>query len=159
LMLLNVAGNETTRTATSHGMRLFIEHPDQFQHLIDNPDLVADAVEEILRFNAPVMTMRRTAMEDTELGGQMIKTGDKVVLFYQAANHDELVFSDPENFDITRQQREEVRNAHRAFGVGEHFCLGSHLARLELKVIFEGLTKHIRNPQHTGEIEYKKMRC
>ena len=146
-MLLIIAGNETTRTATSHGMRLLMEHPEQFQLLVDNPELVEDAVEEILRYTAPIQCMRRTAMQDTELGGQKIREGDKIMLFYQSSNHDEDVFTAPEKFDITRPQREEVRNAHRSFGVGEHFCLGSHLARLELKVAFDGIVKHLRNPR------------
>lgn len=156
VMILIVAGNETTRTATTHGMRLFMENPDQYQMLVDNPELVEDAVEEILRFNTPIACMRRTATEDTELAGEQIKQGDKVVMFYQSANHDEHVFTDPEKFDITRPQREEVRNAHRAFGVGEHFCLGSHLARLELKVVFEQLIQHVRNPRLVGEITWLK---
>ena len=154
--LLIVAGNETTRTATTHGMRLLMEHPVQYQMLVDDPSLVEHAVEEILRFTAPIQCMRRTAMEDTELAGQQIKQGDKVVLFYQSSNHDESVFTDPEVFDITRGLREEVRNAHRSFGVGEHFCLGSHLARLELQVTFDGIVKHIRNPRLSREPEWVK---
>ena len=137
-------------------MRLFMENPDQYQLLIDNPDLVEDAVEEILRFNTPIICMRRTAMEDIDVGGAAMKAGDKVVMFYQSANHDEGVFTTPDAFDITRPQREEVRNAHRAFGVGEHFCLGSHLARLELKVVFAGIAAHIRNPQLVGDIGWLK---
>lgn len=150
-LLLIVAGNETTRTATSHGMRLLMEHPEQYQMLIDNPELIDDAVEEILRFNAPIQLMRRTAMQDFELGGENIKSGDKVVMFYVSSNHDESKFTAPEVFDITRQQREEVRNGHRSFGVGEHFCLGSHLARLEMQVVFSGLVKYIRNPRTISE--------
>ncbi len=154
--LLIVAGNETTRTATTHGMRLLMEHPEQYQMLVDDPSLVEHAVEEILRFTAPIQCMRRTAMQDTELAGKQIKQGDKVVLFYQSSNHDESVFTDPEVFDITRGLREEVRNAHRSFGVGEHFCLGSHLARLELQVTFDGIVRHIRNPRLVGEIDWVK---
>src|SRR5690606_38813912 len=97
---------------------------------------------------------RRTAMEDVEVGGQLIRKGDKVLMFYAAANADEAVFSDPDTFDITRAQREDVKNNHRAFGVGEHFCLGSHLARLELRVIFEEIFARIRNPRLTGEINW-----
>jgi cholest-4-en-3-one 26-monooxygenase len=146
-LLLIVAGNETTRTATTHGMRLLMEHPDQYEMLVDNPEMVDGAIEEILRYNAPIQCMRRTAMQDHELGGAQIKQGDKIVMFYQSGNHDESIFDSPEKFDITRSQREEVRNAHRSFGVGEHFCLGSHLARLELKVVFSELIKTIRNPR------------
>lgn len=154
LLLLIVAGNETTRTATNHGLRLLMQYPDQYQMLVDDPGLIPGAIEEILRFNPPVSTMRRTATEDTAIGDQAVARGDKVVLFYAGANHDDRVFDNPHAFDITRQQREEVRNAHRTFGVGEHFCLGAHLARVELQVIFEEFTRHIRRPRLAGEIEW-----
>lgn len=153
-LLLIVAGNETTRTVTSQAMRMLMEHPDQYQMLADNPDLLEGAIEEFLRYEPAVIAFRRTAMEDMELAGQQIKQGDKVEIFYQSANADESVFSDPEVFDITRQQREDVRNGHRSFGVGEHFCIGSHLARLELKVIFEEILKRVRNPRLDGEINW-----
>lgn len=153
-LLLIVAGNETTRTVTSQGMRNLIEHPEQYQMLVDNPDLIEGAIEEFLRFNPAVIAFRRTATQDIELGGQLIRKGDKVELFYQSANSDESIFSDPDIFDITRQQREDVKNNHRAFGVGEHFCIGSHLARLELKVIFEEIIRRVRNPQFNGEVNW-----
>lgn len=153
-LLLIVAGNETTRTVTTHGMRLLMQHPEQYQQLVDNPDMLEDAIEEFLRFNPAVIAFRRTAMEDVELGGQLIKKGDKVELFYGAASSDEDVFTDPDSFDITRAQREDVKNSHRAFGIGEHFCMGSHLARLELKVIFEEILKHVRNPRPAGDINW-----
>lgn len=153
-LLLIVAGNETTRTVTSHGMRLLMEHPEQYQALVDDPSLVADAVEEFLRFNPAVIAFRRTAMEDVELGGQQIRKGDKIQMYYGAASSDEAVFSHPDRFDITRNRREDVRNEHRAFGIGQHFCLGSHLARLELRIIFEEITRRIRNPRLDGEISW-----
>ncbi len=153
-LLLIVAGNETTRTVTSQGMRNLMENPDQYQMLVDNPELLDGAIEEFLRYNPAVIAFRRTAMEDIELGGQQLKKGDKVLLFYQSANADETVFSEPDVFDITRQQREDVKNAHRTFGVGEHFCIGSHLARLELKVIFEEILGRVRNPRLNGEINW-----
>lgn len=148
-LLLIVGGIETTRTSTSHGMRLLMEHPEQYQMLVDNPELVPDAVEEILRFNPAFIHMRRTAMEDVELNGIQIKKGDKVVLMYDSANHDETVFGDDsEIFDITRAQRmPELRNEHRTFGIGQHFCLGSHLARKEMYIVFEEIVKRIRNPK------------
>jgi cholest-4-en-3-one 26-monooxygenase len=152
-LLLIVAGNETTRTVTSHAMRLLIEH-GQYQELADNPDLLEGAIEEFLRYNPAVIAFRRTAMRDVELGGQRIRAGDKIQMYYGAASADELIFSDGDRFDITRSQREEVRNNHRAFGIGEHFCLGSHLARLELKVIFEEILRRVRNPQFDGEISW-----
>ncbi|GAB5451578.1 MAG: cytochrome P450 [Halioglobus sp.] len=153
-LLLILAGNETTRTVTSQGMRNLIENPEQYQALVDNPELLEGAIEEFLRFNPAVIAFRRTATEDIELGGKVIKAGDKVELFYQSANGDDAVFTDPDTFDITRQQREDVRNSHRAFGIGEHFCMGSHLARLELKVIFEEILRRVRKPQFNGEVNY-----
>jgi cholest-4-en-3-one 26-monooxygenase len=122
--------------------------------LVDNPDLLEGAIEEILRFDPAIIAFRRTAMEDVELNGQQIKKGDKVNLYYSAVNSDEDVFSDGDVFDITRSQREDVKNSHRAFGIGEHFCMGSHLARLELKVIFEEILKSIRNPRLKGDINW-----
>lgn len=153
-LMLIVAGNETTRTVTSHGMRMLMEHPEQYQMLIDEPALLADAIEEFLRYNPAVIAFRRTAMEDCEIGGQAIKKGDKIELFYGSASSDEAVFSDPDTFDITRNSREDVRNEHRAFGIGQHFCLGSHLARLELTVIFEEVLRRIRNPQFDGDVRW-----
>jgi cholest-4-en-3-one 26-monooxygenase len=153
-LMLIIAGNETTRTVTSHGMRLLMEHPDQYQQLVDNPAGVEDAIEEFLRFNPAVITFRRTAMEDTRIGEQAIRKGDKIQMYYAAASADEAIFANPDEFDITRNQREDVRNEHRAFGVGQHFCLGSHLARLELRVIFEEVLRRIRNPRLDGEISW-----
>lgn len=153
-LMLMIAGNETTRTVTSHGMRLLIEQPEQYQLLVDDPSLVEDAVEEFLRYNPAVITFRRTAMEDVEIGGQPISKGDKIQMFYGAASADESVFADPDAFDVTRNRREDVRNEHRAFGIGQHFCLGSHLARLELKVIFEEIVRRIRNPRLDGDINW-----
>ncbi len=153
-LLLMVAGIETTRNATAHGMRLLMEYPKQYQMLVEDPSLIPDAVEEILRFNPPVIAFRRTAMADTRIGEQAINSGDKVVMYYGAASSDEAVFASPETFDITRAQREDVRNDHRAFGIGEHFCMGSHLARLNLKLIFEEIVAHARNPRLDGEINW-----
>ena len=101
-----------------------------------------------------MIAFRRTAMEDVEIGGKQIKKGDKIQLYYPSANADENVFSDPDTFDITRAQREDIKNAHRTFGIGEHFCMGSHLARLELRVIFEEILKRIRNPQFNGDVNW-----
>ncbi|MFK7732667.1 MAG: cytochrome P450 [Pseudomonadales bacterium] len=154
-LILLVAGNETTRTVTAQGMRLLMEYPDALQQLVDNPDLIPDAIEEMLRYHTAVVSFRRTVMEDVELpSGHSVKKGDNVVLFYHSASRDEDVFADPETFDITRPQREDVRNKHRAFGIGEHFCLGSHLARLELQVIFEEIVPRLRNPKLTQPINW-----
>lgn len=152
-LLLIVAGNETTRTVTAHGMRLLIEH-GQYRQLAENPELLEGAIEEFLRYNPAVIAFRRTATEDVKVGDQIIKKGDKIQMYYGAASADEAVFSDSDSFDISRAQREEVKNNHRAFGVGEHFCLGSHLARLELRIIFEEILRRIGNPRLDGEIAW-----
>jgi len=152
-LLLIVAGNETTRTVTTHGMRLLME-TGQYDELQRNRELLDGAIEEFLRYNPAVIAFRRTAMEDVELGGQLIRKGDKVLIFYGAASADEAVFADGDRFDISRAEREDVRNNHRAFGIGEHFCMGSHLARLELKVIFEEILDRIHNPRFNGEIRW-----
>jgi cytochrome P450 len=151
--LILIAGAvETTRTATSQGMRLLMEHPEQHQMLIDNPALIPDAVEEILRFYPPFIHMQRTAMEDITLGGMEIKKGDMVKLFYPSVNHEPEVFGDDADvFDITRTQRmADLKNQHRTFGVGQHFCIGSHLARKELCIMFEQIVPRLRNPRLVG---------
>lgn len=107
-----------------------------------------------MRYNPAVIAFRRTAMEDVDVGGQLIKKGDRVQVYYGAASADEDFFSDGDVFDITRAQREDIKNTHRAFGIGEHFCMGSHLARLELQVIFEEILKRIHNPRFNGEINW-----
>lgn len=136
-LLLAVAGNETTRNALSHGMNAFLEHPDEYRSLVDDPSLVDSATEEVLRWASPVMYFRRNATEDFELRGEQIRAGDKVSIWYASANRDEDHFEDPFRFDIRRSP-----NDHIAFGGGgPHFCLGSSLARLEIRVMFEELTK------------------
>jgi cytochrome P450 len=157
LMLIS-AGNESTRTITSHGMRLLMEHPDQLQYLIDNPDKITNACEEMLRYNTAFILMRRTAMEDAEVGGQQIKKGDKIIMHYHTVNHDESVFGDDAmDFDVRRAERmPDLHNQHRAFGVGQHFCLGTHLARLELQVMFEEIIPRLRNPKLAGEVAYTR---
>lgn len=154
VLLLVVAGNETTRTMTSQGMRILIQHPDQWQMLVEKPALIPDAIEEMLRYNPAIIQFRRTVMQEIELGGVKMKVGDKVILNYQAASQDQTNFAQPDKFDITRPQREDVKNKHRAFGIGEHFCLGSHLARLELKVTFEEIISRMKNPRLKGEVNY-----
>ena len=133
LLLLFIAGNETTRHAISHGMLALSRFPDQRRLLeADLPGRISAAVEEILRWSTPIMTFRRTATRDLRLGGSFINRGDAVVMFYSSANRDESVFPDPWRFDITRAPQ-----SHIAFGGGgPHFCLGAHLARAELRHIF-----------------------
>ena len=129
--MLIAAGNESTRTITSHGMRMLMQHPDQLQYLVDNPDKIRGACEEMLRYNTAFILMRRTALEDIEVAGHQIKTGDKIIMHYHTVNHDETVFGDDAmEFDVRRAERmPDLYKEHRAFGVGQHFCLGSHLAR------------------------------
>jgi cholest-4-en-3-one 26-monooxygenase len=127
-VLLAVAGNETTRNATSHFVRLLCEHPEQHARLRSDPErLLPSAIEEALRFSPPVMYFRRTALADVELRGAKIRAGDKLYLSYASANRDEDVFAEPDRFDVARSP-----NDHLAFGIGEHFCLGASLARMQL---------------------------
>jgi len=137
-ILLSAAGNETTRTAISHGIHLFTRHRDQWEDLVANVDEIgATAVEEIVRYSTPVVHFRRTATRDTEISGVKIAEGDKVVMWYESANRDEDHFVDPYRFDIRR-----TPNDHVGFGAGgPHFCLGANLARREIRVMFEELTR------------------
>ena len=139
-LLLVVAGNETTRNAISGGMLAFIEHPEQWERLHADPAAARPAADEIVRWVTPGECFRRTATQDTELGGQQIKEGDKVVICYSSANRDEEVFDDPDTFDIGRDP-----NPHIGFGGGgPHFCLGRHLAKLEIERMFESLPARAR---------------
>jgi len=146
-LLLCVAGNETTRTVTTNGMRLLIEHPGELQKLVDDPSLIPSAVEEILRFEPAVHHFRRTATGPTEIRGRRIAEDDPVVMWYPAANRDEDVFEDPDRFDVARSP-----NEHLSFGIGEHFCLGANLARFELNAIFEQIVPRLRSPELAGPV-------
>ncbi|QYB02090.1 cytochrome P450 [Rhodococcus sp. USK10] len=147
-VLLVVAGNETTRNATAGGMQAFIDHPDQWRRLQSEPELVASAVEEVLRWVTPVMDFRRTATRDAYIGDQLVRAGDKVVIYYPSANRDEAVFDEPYRFDIGRSPNPQI-----AFGgSGVHFCLGAHLARLELRILFETLAARIDRVESTGPV-------
>jgi len=147
--LLMIAGNETTRHTISHGMLALMERPDQLELLRDEPERIATATEEILRWATPVFHFRRTATRDTELHGQRIRAGDKVVTWYVSANFDPDVFPDPRRFDVTR-----APNDHVTFGPGgPHFCLGAHLARLETKILFQELIPRLRSIELTGPVE------
>ena len=148
-LLLSVAGNETTRNAMSHGMHAFLEHPEEYAKIVDDPSLIGTAVEEILRWASPVMYFRRNATADAEVGGQLIREGDKVSLWYISANRDEDHFDDPYRFDVER-----TPNEHVAFGGGgPHFCLGASLARLEMRVLFEELVRRVPRVEATGPAE------
>jgi cytochrome P450 len=138
--LLMAAGNDSTKATYCSAMRALMENPDQRQLLLDDPSLVPDAVEEALRMFPAFAHFRRTATRDTELNGQKIKEGDKVVMWYVSANRDETRFEDPDRFDVKRKAE------HQAFGAGgRHFCLGTALARLELRILIEETLK--RYPQ------------
>lgn len=133
VILLTVAGNETTRNATTHGMHAFLENRDQWE--LWKKERPETAVDEIVRWATPVTVFQRTAKQDTELAGQAIKKGDRVGLFYASANFDETVFEDPFRFDIMREH-----NPHVAFGGhGAHYCLGANLARLQINLIFNAI--------------------
>jgi cholest-4-en-3-one 26-monooxygenase len=146
--LLAVAGNETTRNAASGGMLAFFDHPEQWDRLLAEPALIPTAAEEIVRWVSPVNMFRRTATRDTELAGQEIAKGDKVVVFYASANRDEEAFDLPAEFDIGRDP-----NPHVGFGGGgPHFCLGRHLAALELRVLLQAVAKRMPDIALDGEV-------
>ena len=150
MMLLTVAGNETTRNTTSWGMWALMQNPDQYKMLAGDIDGKLDhAIEEILRWATPVYHFRRTATADTVLHGQEIKKDDKVVIWHISANRDEAVFENPYQFDIDRWP-----NEHIAFGGGgQHFCLGANLARMELKLIFREIMSRIPDMKLAGDVE------
>ena len=146
-MLLFVAGNETTRNLISGGMLALIKHPEERARLMAKPELLPTAVEEMLRWVSPLIYFRRTATKDVELRGQKIKENDKVAIWYPSANRDEDVFAEPEKFDVGR-----TPNNHVAFGIGQHFCLGANLARLEIKIMFEELIRRMPDIQLDGPV-------
>ena len=151
-LLLVVAGNETTRNAISHAMLALIEHPDERRRLLDDPALLDSAIEEFLRWASPVMHFRRTATADTELHGQRITAGDRVVIWHISANRDEDVFPDPFTFDIGRTT--DKGGTQVAFGGGgAHYCLGANLARAEMKVMLRELLARIPDMALDGDIE------
>lgn len=145
VILLAVAGNETTRNAISHGMVAFLDHPEQWE--LFKRERPATAADEIVRWATPVTVFQRTATRDTELGGQRIRQGDRVALFYASANFDEDVFDRPFEFDITRDP-----NPHLGFGgTGEHYCLGANLARMEIDLIFNAVADELPDMSRLGD--------
>lgn len=146
-MLLAVAGNETTRTATCHAVRLLAERPGLRRRLAEEPGLLPAFVEEVLRYEPPILHFRRTATRDVELRGERIREGDKVTLWYPSANRDEAVFREPDRFDPER-----TPNDHLAFGIGEHFCLGASLARMELRLLLGELVARLPDLELDGPV-------
>ena len=143
---LVTAGNDTTRTMLSGGTLALLQHPEQMDAVRRRPEAIPGMVEEVLRWANPLHYFRRTATRDTELAGQRIAAGDKVAMIYTSANRDEAVFDDPQSFDIAREP-----NPHLSFGIGTHFCLGVHLARLEGRVFFEELLSRFGRIELAGE--------
>ena len=140
LLLLIVGGNDTTRNSISGGVIGLNQFPDEYQKLRDNPGLIPNMVAEIVRWQTPVIHMRRTALQDVELGGQQIREGDKVIMWYLSGNRDEGVFPDAEKLIIDRPNA----RAHVAFGFGVHRCMGNRLAEMQLRVLWEEIMKRFR---------------
>ena len=148
-LITATAGHDTTSATTAGGLKALIEHPQQFSKLRENLDLLPNAIEEFLRWVAPVKHFARTATEDVQMGDQTIREGERVVVFFASACRDEDVFDDPFEFRIDRQP-----NKHLAFGTGPHLCLGMHLARLEIKIFFEQLLPRLESIELAGESSY-----
>ena len=145
-ILLLVGGNETTRNSISHGLIAFTRYPEQWAKLKRNPNLVGNAVKEIIRWSSPVMHMRRTAISDIVVNDQKIKAGDKVVLWYVSGNQDEAVYKNPHKFDIERDA-----GRHLGFGAGNHICIGNRLAETQLEIILEEIAVLVPNLHVVGE--------
>lgn len=146
--LFVAGGAETTRTAIAHGLRTFCDHPDQWELLHEQPELIPSAVDEVIRWVTPLNNMFRKATQDTELSGKPIAAGDRLALIYPSANRDEAVFDDPFTFDVRRHP-----NHHIAFGQGTHFCLGANFARRELEELLAKLTSSWTNLRVVDEID------
>jgi cholest-4-en-3-one 26-monooxygenase len=147
--LLVAAGNDSTKATYTSGMRALIEHPDQMKLLADDPGLIPGAVEECLRMFPAFAHFRRTTTRETEIGGQPIEAGEKVIMWYVSSNRDEEVYEEPDRFDVLRNPE------HQAFGAGgRHFCLGTALARLELRILFEETLKRYPEIQLAGEPQH-----
>jgi len=142
------AGHDTTKNALVGGLQALAQHPEEFQKLKCNPELVPSAVEEILRWASPVNYMKRVVGADCEFRGQRLREGDNLVLFYGSANRDEAVFEDPFTFRVDRQH-----NPHLAFGIGEHFCLGAHLARHSQRALLAEMVRRLDTIELAGEPE------
>jgi len=140
--LFIAGGAETTRTVIAHGLRVFADHPDQWDLLVERPEAITTAVEELIRWVTPLNNFFRTAVADATIGGRPVAEGDRIILLYPSANRDEDVFVDPFRFDVTRSP-----NPHVAFGHGTHFCIGANLARFELQLLFAEMARRFRAPE------------
>src|SRR5439155_463235 len=146
-VLLMAAGNDSTKATYCSAMRALMEHPEERQKLLDDPSLVSSAVEESLRMYPAFAHFRRTATHETKLNGQEIREGDKVVMWYVSSNRDESRYADPDRFDVARNPE------HQAFGAGgRHFCLGTALARLELRIMFEETLERFPDMEPAGPV-------
>lgn len=144
--LFIAGGAETTRTVIAHGLRILADHPDQWDRMAGDPEVVGTGVEELIRWVTPLNNFFRTAVADARIGDQPVAEGDRVILLYPSANRDEDVFEDPFTFDVTRSP-----NPHVSFGYGTHFCIGANLARFELRLLFGELARRFRAPVSLSE--------
>lgn len=150
LILLSAAGHDTVATVLTGGVEAFARFPDQFQKLKENPSLLANAVEEIIRWVTPTKHFMRTAVTDAHINGSRVSAGDWILLSYPSANRDEAVFCEPFSFDIARRDARK----HLAFGVGPHFCIGNQLARMQLKAFFAAFIKRVKRLELDGPVQY-----
>jgi cytochrome P450 len=148
-LLIVFAGNDTTRNTLSGTMKLLTEFPDQKARLIADPSLMGGAVNEFIRMVSPVIYMRRTATRDAEIAGQAVREGEKVVMYYGAANRDEAVFDNPDQLDITRPNADK----HIAFGYGPHVCIGKRVAQIQLEEAYRQILGRFPDIRWTGEID------
>ncbi len=143
------AGHDTTKNALAGGLNALIEHPDQLELLRQEPDLLPSAVDEVIRWASPVNYMMRTAKTDTEVAGQQIREGDHLLQFYASANRDERHYDEPFAFRIDREA-----NKHMGFGIGEHYCMGAHLARMSQRALLDEFSRRVVSIERTGDPQW-----